>query len=287
MTRSLTSLLFLLLLSVSALAEVPQPKISDKVLILGDSITYGGHYVAVIEAALMTAKPGEKYQVISCGLSSETVSGLSEPGHAGGQFPRPDVHERLDRVLAKVKPTLVLACYGMNCGIYQPLGEERFKAFREGMTKLHEKVRAVGAEIIHLTPPVFDAEPIRSRVSADGSGDYSKPYAGYDKVLAAYSEWLLEQRAAQGWHVLDIHGPMLAALQKEREKEPSFTYSKDGIHPNAAGHALMAAPVLEAWGLAVPSEALVAAVTPKGLPVAEAELKAAEWDAKARALLAK
>jgi hypothetical protein len=41
--------------------------------------------------------------VIDAGPPSETVSGLSEEGHAGGQFPRPDLVERLTRVLAVTK----------------------------------------------------------------------------------------------------------------------------------------------------------------------------------------
>ena len=50
---------------------------------------------------------------------------MSEEGHAGGKFPRPDLHERLDRALPKTKPDLVFACYGMNDGIYLPLDEAR------------------------------------------------------------------------------------------------------------------------------------------------------------------
>ena len=68
------------------------------------------------------------------------MSGLSEAGHAGGKFPRPDIHERLDRVLATVKPDLVFACYGMNCGIYLPLDDKRFAAYQAGIRKLREKV---------------------------------------------------------------------------------------------------------------------------------------------------
>ena len=51
--------------------------------------------------AHFTQHSDRKFKVINCGLPSETVSGLSEPDHAGGKFPRPDLHERLGRVLAK------------------------------------------------------------------------------------------------------------------------------------------------------------------------------------------
>ncbi|HEY1084471.1 MAG TPA: GDSL-type esterase/lipase family protein [Prosthecobacter sp.] len=318
MRSLLPSLLYLalvsLFLSSAAVAEKAGslPK-AEKILFLGDSITYAGGYVQVIEAALVAQHPERKFEMLNLGLASETVSGLSEEGHAGGQFPRPDLHERLDRVLAQVKPQLVIACYGMNDGIYYPLEAGRTKAYQDGMLKLRARVKAAGAEIIHLTPAAFDALPIQDRVLPAGLKDYPKPYAGYDEVLTAYSQWLLDQRS-QGWTVLDVHGAMVKALADARTKDPGFFYSKDGIHPNAAGHLVMARPLLEHWGLKVnadgkpdhPQGAAIFDLVQKkqnllrdawltqtghkrpgvkaGLPVAEAEKQAAALEKQARDL---
>lgn len=318
MRSLLPSLLYLalasLFLSSAAAAEKADslPK-AEKILFLGDSITYAGGYVQVIEAALVAQHPERKFEVLNLGLASETVSGLSEEGHAGGQFPRPDLHERLDRVLAQVKPQLVIACYGMNDGIYYPLEAGRTKSYQDGMLKLRAKVKAAGAEIIHLTPAAFDALPIQDRVLPAGLKDYPKPYAGYDEVLTAYSQWLLDQRS-QGWTVLDVHGAMVKALADARTKDPRFFYSKDGIHPNAAGHFVMASPLLEHWGLKAkedgkpdhPQGAAIFDLVQKkqnllrdawltqtghkrpgvkaGLPVAEAEKQAAALEKQARDL---
>ena len=65
-----------------------------RIVFLGDSITYAGHYVDLVEAFLRLKNPGLRCEFLNLGLPSETVSGLSEPGHAGGAFPRPDLHER-------------------------------------------------------------------------------------------------------------------------------------------------------------------------------------------------
>ena len=46
----------------------------------------------------------------------------------------------------------------MNDGIYYPPSEDRMLAYKEGMTRLIEKVRATDSTIILLTPPPFDAE---------------------------------------------------------------------------------------------------------------------------------
>ena len=290
-------LLFCLAFTTRA-GEWPEAK---RIVFLGDSITQGGRYLEMVDAGMILAHPDRVVEVIPVGLASETVSGLSEDGHAGGKFPRPDLHERLDRVLAKAKPDLVVACYGINCGIYQPFSEERFAAFKGGMSKLHDKAVEAGAKVVHLTPPVYDR------------GAKSKAEFDYDEVLARYSQWLLSQRAAAGWTVYDIHGPMRAALDAGRQADPAFKLAGDGIHPGEEGHALMAAPLFEAWGLPGkpgelaknPRTAAVLALVArkhgllrpawlseighkrpgvaKGLPLAEALAKAGDLDAQARA----
>ena len=85
---------------------------SQRIVFLGDSITYQGDYVAYFDTWLERSSRTNKPEILNLGLPSETISGLSEKGHAGGRFPRPNLFERLDRVLEKTKPDLVIACYG-------------------------------------------------------------------------------------------------------------------------------------------------------------------------------
>jgi hypothetical protein len=75
-----------------------------RTLFLGDSITQAGTYVSFTSYYLQRLHPEKDFDIYPLGLGSETVSGLSEEGHAGGRFPRPSLFERLERVLAKVKP---------------------------------------------------------------------------------------------------------------------------------------------------------------------------------------
>ncbi len=150
---------FLSCVHVPVVAQLPDVK---RIVFVGDSITHAGGYVSSLEAAIITQHPERRMELINVGLPSETVSGLSEPGHAGGQFPRPDLHERLGRVLEQTKPDLVVACYGMNDGIYYPLGDDRFAKFKSGIERLHKAVVDRGAKIIHLTPAFFDSLRIKT-----------------------------------------------------------------------------------------------------------------------------
>lgn len=304
-------LVFLLAVTGIFARELPKEK---RILFLGDSITQGGAYVEFIDAALRAQHPDLDIEIIPCGLSSETVSGLSEEGHAGGKFPRPDLHERLERALAKTTPQLVFACYGMNDGIYMPLGAKRTKAYQDGIGKLRAKVAAIGARMVHLTPPVFDPIPIADKVVPADKVDGAHPFKGYNEVLDFYANWLLDRRDAEKWEVLDVHGVMTSALVEKRKVDPQFTFSRDGVHPGVEGHLLMARPILEAWGLQVREDgtpdhpngaAILAAIQKKhailrpawlayvghkrpgvavGLPIEKALKKAADLDAEARRL---
>ncbi len=275
---------------------------SKRLVFLGDSITAAGPYVGNFDAWLVAQKRDQIPVVINAGLPSETVSGLSEEGHAGGQFPRPDLDERLDRVLKVTQPDLVIACYGMNCGIYEPLDAGRFERYQKGIKNLKSKVEAAGAKIIFVTPPFYD--------------DLRSPRKFlYNGVLDRYSEWLLE-RKKEGWRVVDLHNPMSREVAKRREADKTFTFQPDGVHPNEAGYWFVSAQLIRALAddqsaaAETPQKMLEAKKVPpeilglvmeraavrrdaylgaaghkrpgvaKGLPIEEAEKKAAELTAR-------
>ena len=280
---------------------------SKRVLFLGDSITAAGQYIASFDAWLVSELRDKAPALIDCGLSSETVSGLSEDGHAGGQFPRPVLSERLNRVLDIVKPDLVIACYGINCGIYLPFDKTRLAEYQAGMMSLKSTVEKAGAKFVVMTPPFYDDQRSPKKFS-------------YNEVLDQYSDWLIGQRQ-HGWHVVDLHGPMTKAVRERRAADPQFTMQPDGVHPNDAGHWFIAQQLIRWAGdeksavsespksmvterrlpesllplvqqrMSVLRDAYVSAAghkrpgVAKGLPVAEAESKAAELSAKIAAII--
>jgi len=308
---SLLLLLTLFCLTSPASAEVTFPVRAKRILFLGDSITHAGQYVARIEAHFRLGGVKPLPEIVNAGLSSETLSGLSEPDHP---FPRPDVHERLDRALEQVKPDVVVACYGMNDGIYYPQSEERFRAYQDGVNRLIRKVHATGAKLVLMTPPPFDPLPLRSSGKLKPAGEktyaYFAMYENYDDVLTAYGQWLLAQKDRVEM-VIDLHAPLAEFVVQKRKTDTTFTLSPDGIHPNAKGHRVIAETILHAWGFestTQPNAALVALMTQKtsllhdawlsaighrrpgvkpGLPLDEAIAKAKAIDKQIESLIGK
>ena len=250
-------------------------------------------------------------EIINVGLPSENCTGLSEPDHP---FPRPDIHERLDRALAAIKPDVVVACYGMNDGIYYPFSEERFQQYQTGINRLIEKVHASGARLVLVTPPPFDAMPLKKagKLLPAGQDKYAwfAVYEGYDQVIQQYSEWLIQQNDRVEM-VIDLHSPILTFWEQQRKTDPDFTVAPDGVHCNSTGHQTIAEVILKAWGVdslvpiskemtvlanekgAVLHDAWLSHIghkrpgTKAGLPLAEAEAKAAEIEARLLPLIEK
>lgn len=311
--RTLSSLAILFSATTPvARADAPTPAEllggAHTVVFLGDSITAAGRYVAIVDAWLAATRGDQAPRTLNLGLPSETVSGLSEEGHAGGKFPRPDLAERLERVLTLTRPDLVVACYGINCGIYEPFDPARFERYQRGMEHLKTAVEKRGAKLILVTPPCYDDQRAPKSFS-------------YNAVLDRYSEWLIHQRQS-AWSVIDLHGPMTAELRRRRESETQFTFQPDGVHPNDEGHWFVARQIIVGFGdnraaaakdadeflrsLQVPAETLplvqkrgeilrnayVAAAGHKrpgispGLPVPEADAQARELTAQIRKSIA-
>ena len=211
-----------------------------RIVFLGDSNTQAGGYVAFTTHYLEKLYPKKHFDILSLGLASETLSGLSEDNHAGGAFPRPCLFERLGRVLEKSKPEVVFACYGMNDGIYLPLDKERVAAFQKGVTKLIEQCQAAGVKQIFLiTPPIYDFAP--------KAGEFN-----YDSVLAEFAKWQMTLKLP-GVQVIDLH----TAMAKARA-DRTAPFSNDKVHFGDDGHLVVAKSILTALGVKTPDETVAA-----------------------------
>ena len=248
--KPIATLIFLLMfLRPVCVAEDAFPLKAKRILFLGDSITAAGEFVNMIEMQLRLQSVDPMPELVNAGLPSEGCTGLSEPDHP---FPRPDVHERLDRALAAVKPDVVVACYGMNDGIYYPFSQERFQKYQDGINRLIDKVHASGAKLILMTPPPFDPLELKAqgKLLPEASNKFAwfAVYEGYDQVIQKYAKWILEQKDRVEM-VIDLHTPITAFWVQQRKQDPAFTVAPDGVHCNSRGHQTIAEVTLKAWGV--------------------------------------
>lgn len=261
--RPLCLLVLMLLPGPVRGAEAPARK-TPRILFLGDSNTYAGHYITYLEAWHRRHHPNEPTEFLNLGLPSETASGLSEPAHP---FPRPCVHERLDRALEKTRPNVVFIAYGMNDGIYYPLTPEHLAAYEKGLQEIVDKVKAIKGIAILLTPPPFEAAPLKAagKLKPAGEKEYAwfAPYENYDDTLAEFSKSVLKlggvatpgadgtKKAAlstlfQGLDfdlsrfAIDTRTPLVALLREKQKADPNYHLAGDGIHFNADGHEVIA-----------------------------------------------
>lgn len=225
---SLRAFACLTLSLLAALAAAAEPR----VLILGDSIAYDGRWTTRVESALRRTPAYANAEILNLALPSETVNGLSEPGHARGMFPRPGLHDRLPSILRRTQPTLILACYGMNDGLFQPLAPETFAAYKRGMERLVAAGKASGARVIVITPPLHGADNTKTTPQ------------DYDIVLDTFAGWLTNKEL-EGWEVVDIRPRLRTLIARERSANPRFRYSQDNVHPDDRGHELLGDVVLD------------------------------------------
>lgn len=229
----------------------------ERIVFFGDSITQGGSYVAYLETLLRLRFPASAIEIHNHGISSETISGTSEPDHDPR---RPWAHERFARDVADWHPTILMSCFGMNDGNYHPFDEDRFDRYREGIRRLIERAgkEAGVRRTIFCTPPPFDAYQRKNGDPKATHYGYKYPAVEYDATLGRYAQWLLTLRE-NGQTVVDLHGPMNRHLAQRRKDRVSFTLMPDAVHPDATGHAVMAITIARQIGLTGPRSTITIA----------------------------
>ncbi|MEL7267167.1 MAG: hypothetical protein AAFP69_20480, partial [Planctomycetota bacterium] len=195
--------------------------------------------------------PDRDITVINLGLSSETVSGITEPVHP---FPRPNVFYRLETALRISRPNWVVACYGMNDGIYRPVNDEIKDKFRGGIQQLVDRCEAFGARVILATPPFFDAQAPRAQKGMRDLKD-TEPY-GFRRVYEAYNDETLVPLSGITKsfcshpavdRVVPMNQWMKQYVANAKEVNPKYTYG-DGVHPPQDGQFAIAVGMLQAMG---------------------------------------
>jgi lysophospholipase L1-like esterase len=231
MVRAVSLALLCLGLANRVPAEEFHLAAGDRVVFYGDSITQDGGYARAVEVYTATRFPDRGVTFWYAGVGGDRVGG-------GGAGP---IDIRLDRDVIAHRPTVVAVMLGMNDASYRAFDPAIFETYTTGYRHLVARLKEAlpGVRLTLIQPSPFD--------------DVTRPPAfpgGYNAVLRRYGEFVAALARETGATAVDLNTPVVAGLEKVQRTDPALARQliPDRVHPGAAGHLVMAAALLRAWG---------------------------------------
>jgi lysophospholipase L1-like esterase len=228
------SLLFTVLTLVSVFLPTPSYaqdlvlKKGDRVAIVGDSITEQKQYSKFMELYLLACVPELDLTMYQFGWSGERAPGFAN---------------RMENDFVGWKPTVVTTCFGMNDGSYRPYTDNIGKAYEDGTRRIQARCKTLGARMIVGGPGPVDTDAWRAN---DPNADEY-----YNKNLATLSGIAGKLAKENGFVYAALHPLMMKSMADAKAKlgKEYHVCGRDGVHPAANGHLVMAYAYLKAMGL--------------------------------------
>lgn len=209
-------------------AGEPVLKKGARLAIVGDSITEQKLYSRFIETYLLACMPELEVQCIQLGWGGERA-----PGFAG----------RMENDLVPWKPDVVTTCYGMNDGGYRQYDEGIGKAYESGMRRIIDRMKKAGAIVVVGSPGVVD-----STTWAANDPDRDKVYNANLKQLSGIAQKLARENKFNFANVFDAMMDAMVKAKAALGKDYPVA-GRDGVHPGANGHLVMAYAFLKGLGM--------------------------------------
>jgi len=223
--------------TVANAQTIPAFKAGDRVAFVGNSITDGGHYHSYIWLYYMTHFPNMPITCFNVGIGGDNVKQMSD---------------RFEAEVLPLKPTVMTLTWGMNDTGY-------FEWFRPDAKTNWAKASVDTAEARY---DVFDAKlkqhPEFKKIFILGSpydstttSNKNRYYPGKFAAFARLIDFQEATAKANGWPYIDFNHPMLKINEEWQKTDTNFSLTpNDRIHPDYAGHMVMAYLFLKAQGLA-------------------------------------
>jgi lysophospholipase L1-like esterase len=208
-----------------AIVEKIDLKDGDTLVFLGDSITHQCLYTQFVEDYFYTRYPKLRLHFHNAGVGGDRAK---------------NALDRFDEDVAAFKPKYVTILLGMNDGAYRDFDAATFNTYQTDMSTVLEKIAALGATAVPMTPTMFDS---RAKVLRKDIVEPRNTY--YNGVLALYGGWLREQALGRGLGFVDMYSPLNNLTLKQRKQNANWTMINDGVHPEATGQLVMALAVLD------------------------------------------
>lgn len=238
MHNRICSLLLAILIPLSALAQqiIPQFKADDRVALVGDSITHGGHYHSYIWLYYMTRFPDMPLTLYNCGVGGDTAG---------------DMLTRWEYDVQSKNPTYISLTFGMNDTGYMDVYN------REDSAELASERIRQSLENFSGIVDVLEKNNTDVRVVMIGGSPYDETSKKDNNILkgknSAISEIIASQEKAaseHGWGFVDFNAPMVELAKELQTKDSTYSFCpQDRIHPDKDGQMVMAWLFLKAQGL--------------------------------------
>ena len=205
---------------------------NDTVVFYGDSITDQRLYTTYVETFVVTRYPKLPVRFVHSGWGGDRVTG-------GGGGP---VDDRLKRDVLAYKPTVMTIMLGMNDGRYRAFDDETFRVFSDGYEHI---VKLMKNAVPNLRITLIDPSPYDDVTRAPLFG------GGYNAVLLKYGEYLRTLADRDHLDFADLNMRLVKTLERANASDPVNAQKivPDRVHPHRSGHLMMAASLLEAWGV--------------------------------------
>lgn len=213
-------------------APAPGPLIlkkGDRLAIIGDSITEQRRYSRIIETYLTVCVPELKITARQYGWSGETAEGF--------------LH-RMTNDCLRFEPTVATLCYGMNDHKYRPFDMENEQWYADNYSAIVRGLQAVGAKVVLGSPGCIGKVPAWTKSSA-----YTLDELNIN--LCALRDCDIDLARQFNTPFADVFWNLFKAGH-EAQQQYGMNYAmsgKDGVHPDWAGHLVMAYSFLRAMGL--------------------------------------
>ncbi len=203
-------------------------KKGDRLAICGDSITEQRKYSRLIEDYLAVCEPELQITVRQVGWGGETAGGF---------------WARMTNDCLRFKPTLATTSYGMNDHHYKPYEDSTGAEYRSNMLGVVQAFKDHGVRVVVGSPGTITKVPWweAGKYQIDDLNQCLGHLRNIDVELAR------QEKVA----FADAYTPLLVsgALAKEKYGPKYELNGGDGIHPDWAGHLVMAYAYLKALGV--------------------------------------
>jgi lysophospholipase L1-like esterase len=200
----------------------------DRLAIIGDSITEQRMYSRIIETYLTVCVPKLKITARQFGWSGETAK---------------DFLHRMTNDCLRFQPTIATLCYGMNDHGYRAYDKQNGLWYRTNYTAVASSLKNSGARVVLGSPGCVGKVP-------PWATNNHATVEEMDLNLYQFRNLDIEIAAQEKINFADVFWPMFTAdFTAHRKYGADYAVSgKDGVHPDWAGHLIMAYAFLKAMG---------------------------------------